>query len=63
MWEISIPNPRLGASDCRCPAHFFRFDGDPATLQHPLQAFGFSLYRRSPDWGVILPFALKKKNR
>jgi Uri superfamily endonuclease len=63
MSEITIPKPRLGASDCRCLAHFFRFDGDPATLQQPLLAFGFSLYRRCPNWGVILPFTLKKKNR
>jgi Uri superfamily endonuclease len=42
--EITIPKPRLGASDCRCPAHFYRYDGDLATLQQHLLILGFLLY-------------------
>jgi Uri superfamily endonuclease len=39
--EITIPKPRLGASDCRCPAHFFRYDGDLATMRQHLLILGF----------------------
>ena len=43
---VTIPKPRLGASDCRCPAHFFRYDGELAALQQHLHVLGFSLYSR-----------------
>jgi Uri superfamily endonuclease len=42
--QVSIPQPRLGASDCRCPAHFCRYDQDLATLRQYLASLGFSPY-------------------
>jgi Uri superfamily endonuclease len=42
--EVSVLQSRLGASDCRCPAHFFRYDGEPATLRQLLLSLSFSLY-------------------
>jgi Uri superfamily endonuclease len=42
--EITIPRPRLGASDCRCPAHFFQYHQDLAELRQFLASFGFSPY-------------------
>jgi Uri superfamily endonuclease len=42
--EISIPKPRLGASDCRCPAHFFQYHQDLTELRQFLAALGFSPY-------------------
>lgn len=33
---VAIPQPRLGASDCRCPAHFFHYAADRAALRRGL---------------------------
>jgi Uri superfamily endonuclease len=45
--EVSIPQPRLGASDCRCPAHFFRYDRDLLKLRQYLASLGFSRYSQT----------------
>ncbi len=42
--EVTIPKPRLGASDCRCPAHFFRYGRDLPKLRQFLVSLGFSPY-------------------
>lgn len=42
--HVTIPQPRLGASDCRCPAHFFRYSADLPGLRQYLASFGCSLY-------------------
>ena len=39
--EITIPKPRLGASDCRCPAHFFRYGNDLSKLRQYLASLDF----------------------
>ncbi|MDD3581315.1 MAG: GIY-YIG nuclease family protein [Desulfobacca sp.] len=41
---ISVPRPGLGASDCRCPAHFFAYTGELAALHRYLQDLGLGLY-------------------
>jgi Uri superfamily endonuclease len=42
--QVSIPQPRLGASDCRCPAHFFGYDDDLPHLRQYLASLDFSRY-------------------
>lgn len=42
--EIAIPKLRLGASDCRCPAHFYRYDDDLPELRQNLASLGFLPY-------------------
>ncbi len=37
---VKVPHPRLGASDCRCPAHFLCWQGQVASLRHLLLALG-----------------------
>ncbi len=38
--EVVLPQPGLGASDCRCRTHFYRYTGNPAALRHRLAAWG-----------------------
>ncbi len=40
----SWPAPRLGASDCRCPAHFLGWQATLADLRRRLSAWGCSPY-------------------
>ncbi len=42
--QVSVPKARLGASDCRCPAHFLRCEQPRPDLQDYLCTLGFSLY-------------------
>ncbi|MGQ9921834.1 MAG: GIY-YIG nuclease family protein [Desulfobacca sp.] len=42
--RLVVPYPRLGASDCRCPAHFFRWQGLLPALQHLLATLGLCRY-------------------
>lgn len=37
---VTVPHPRLGASDCRCPAHFLRWQEQLASIRHFLLALG-----------------------
>lgn len=40
--EVTIPKPRLGASDCRCPAHFFCYRQDLSKLRQFLTSLDFA---------------------
>ena len=42
--EMSIPQPGLGASDCRCPAHLLAYTGDLPLLHNLLKNLGLYLY-------------------
>lgn len=42
--DSSLPRRGFGASDCRCPAHFFRFSGGLADLRQLLAAWGLEPY-------------------
>jgi hypothetical protein len=42
--QVSIPKLRLGASDCRCPAHFFRYEWELPKLRQYLTSLVFSQY-------------------
>jgi Uri superfamily endonuclease len=45
--EVTIPRSRLGAGDCRCPAHFFQYHQDLDKLQQHLLSMGLTPYRSS----------------
>ncbi len=40
----TVPHPRLGASDCRCPAHFFSWQGSLLALRQILPSWGLARY-------------------
>jgi Uri superfamily endonuclease len=42
--EVTRPRPRLGASDCRCLTHFFRYSNDLPKLQQFLVSLGLAPY-------------------
>jgi Uri superfamily endonuclease len=42
--QVTVPHPRLGASDCRCPAHFCRWQDSLPALIQTLRALGLSRY-------------------
>ena len=42
--EVTVPRPRLGASDCRCPAHFCRYHQDLPELRQFLVSLLFAPY-------------------
>ncbi|MBF0621408.1 MAG: GIY-YIG nuclease family protein [Magnetococcales bacterium] len=41
---VDAPFKRLGASDCRCPAHFVRVCGEQHQIMECLQSEGFYLW-------------------
>lgn len=40
----SLPRPGFGASDCRCPAHFYCFEGELPELHHHLFSWNLQLF-------------------
>ncbi|MBF0447370.1 MAG: GIY-YIG nuclease family protein [Magnetococcales bacterium] len=52
--ETRIPAPRIGASDCRCPAHFLQVETGFSAVEEKLQQSGFlPLTIRSPVLQVL----------
>lgn len=42
--QISMPRRRFGSSDCRCPAHFFRYHQELPALRQYLASLDFFPY-------------------
>jgi len=51
MKPMQAPDPKFGASDCRCRSHLYRFEKLP-----PLKNFKRHVYSSMPDHGLILEY-------